>query len=250
MSPLRSSLAAARGSWNNFADRLHLRAMPALPTIIVALAVAVALPLEARVDDRPTELAPTLAAERLDRYARTAPAQDPELGPSGAILAVRPAYFWPAYPDAERYRFRLDRADGTAWVTPTEVKTNYFVHDPAGGVQPGAAYTFTVEALDANRRVVRTWQASFSVRSQPVELEKLRQRASRELAPFERDLCLLGYYAEKVGAGASPYDVTSAFLAAREATGRDFRARMLALPHGEALEHWLDRQLQRFTLAH
>ena len=246
MSALRSSLAAARGSWNNFADRFHLRAMPAVPTILVALAVAIALPFEARVDDRPTELAPTLAAERLARYAPGAPAQGLEVGPTGAILAVRPAYYWPAHPGAERYRFRLDRADGTPWVTPTEVETHYFLHDPAGGVQPGTSYSFTVDALDADRRVIRTWRASFSVRSQPPELEHLRKRASRELSPFERDLFLLGYYAENVGSGASHHDVTSAFLAAYEAGGKDVRARLLALPRGDAFETWLDRQLDRF----
>jgi hypothetical protein len=249
VSALRTSLAAARGSWNSFADRFHLRALPALPTIVIALAVAIVLPLEARVDDRPTELAPTLAAERLARYARTAPAQGIELGPTGAILAVRPAYYWPAHPGAVRYRFRLDRADGTPWLTPTEVETNYFLHDPAGGVQPGTSYTFTVDALDAERRVVRSWRASFSVRNQPPELENLRRRAARELSPFERDLVLLGYYAESVGAGGSHHDVTSAFLAAWEAGGPDFRARMLALPHDKAFETWLDRQLERFAPA-
>lgn len=250
MSPLRSSLAAARGSWNSFAERFHLRAMPALPTILVVLAVAIALPLEARVDDRPTELAPTLAAERLARYAPGAPAQGLEVGPTGVILAIRPAYYWPDHPGAVRYRFRLDRADGTPWVTPTEVETHYFLHDPAGGVQPGTSYTFTVDALDADHRVIRTWRASFSVRTQPEELEKMRRRASRELSPFERDLFLLGYYAENVGSGSSHHDVTSAFLAACESGGKDFRARMLALPHSDAFATWLDRQLKRFAPAH
>ena len=117
-------------------------------------------------------------------------------------------------------------------------------------MQPGGSYAFTVEALDADRRVVRRWKASFSVRNQPMELEELRRRAGRELSSFERDLVLLGYYADRIGAGASHHDVVSAFLAAHDAAGEGFRERMLALPHGAAFEAWIDRQLRRFAPAH
>lgn len=207
-------------------DRTGLTSMPPVVTILVALFVAVAVPMALGVDRRPAKLSDSRAREHLrvfgDQFL-------PDVSPEGPIYSVRPVFVWKAAPGATRYRFLL--RDGTTLMHATDKVRRegdwvvYPLPAPAYLV-PGHAYSFSVEA-DGIGPVAA---ATFSVIEQPAELTDLRAAAVNELDAADAAFVLAGKYAEL----GSAHDVRTALLRFLEHGGKSpdapFARSILGLP--------------------
>ena len=100
-----------RRRWEAFAERTGLRLLPPVGAAVAVLAAGVLLPFLPRVDATPPQLAPSLASSRIARFLRMHE-KIPDAGPTGAVYAARPAFFWPARDGAESSAFRLLVAAG------------------------------------------------------------------------------------------------------------------------------------------
>jgi hypothetical protein len=201
-----------RHRWEAFAEGTGLRFLPPVGAALIVLAAGVLLPFVPRVDALPPQLAPSLAAARVTRFVR-AHADLPEAGPSGAIFSTRPAFYWPAHPDAKSYSFRLERADGTQQAAADGITRTFHFVPPPGRLVPGE-YRFSVHAVAKGERI--PWQErQFTVRPAPEELEQLTRTLGMDLGGAESAYVLLGCYADL----QSPHDVVSAFLQWKSARG-------------------------------
>ncbi len=194
-----------RHKWEAFATRTGLRLLPPVGTALAVLALGVLLPFVPRVDALPPQLARSLASARIVRFLRTHEAL-PEAGPTGAIYASRPAFFWPECPHADSYVFRLYREGGTEQAAAKGIKQTFTLILPPGLLPPGE-YRFEVKAVVKGETV--PWQEhGFTVRPTPEDLERLLGTMGMDLTAAESDYVLLGYYADL----RSKDDVISAFL--------------------------------------
>jgi hypothetical protein len=201
-----------RHRWEAFAEATGLRFLPPLGAAAVVLAAGLLLPFVPRVDALPPQLAPSLASARIARFVR-AHADLPEAGPSGSIFAPRPAFYWPARPDAATYSFRLERADGTEQATASGLTRTFHFVPPPGRLEPGE-YRFQVHAIVRGEKI--PWQErSFSVKPAPEELQRLLSTIGMDLGGPDSAYVLLGCYADI----QSPHDVVSAFLQWKSARG-------------------------------
>lgn len=201
-----------RHRWEAFADATGLRFLPPVGAALAVLAAGLLLPFVPRVDALPPQLAPSLASARVARFVRAHP-DLPEAGPSGAIFAPRPAFYWPAHPDARSYSFRLERADGTEQAAAEGITRTFHFVPPPGRLEPGE-YRFRVHALVKGQKV--PWQErDFSVKAAPEELQRLTSTIGMDLGGADSAYVLLGCYADL----QSPHDVVSAFLQWKSARG-------------------------------
>ncbi|HEX5137780.1 MAG TPA: hypothetical protein VFY93_12455 [Planctomycetota bacterium] len=203
-----------RHRWEAFAGATGLRFLPPVGAAACVLAAGVLLPFVPRVDARPPQLAPSLAGARIARFARAHP-DLPDLGPAGTILAARPAFYWPARPDAESYSFRLESSDGTVQASATGIRTTFQLILPPGRLKPGE-YRFSVHAV-LNGKETPWREGSFAIYDagpQP-DIQALLGSAETDLDAAESAYVLLGYYAER----QSVHDVVSAFLQWKTARG-------------------------------
>jgi hypothetical protein len=200
-----------RHKWEALATRTGLRLLPPVGTALAVLAAGVLIPFVPRVDALPPQLAPSLASARIARFLRAHP-ELPEAGPSGAIYAARPAFFWPERAGADAYVFRLYRADGTEQAA-AEVRKTFTLIPPPGRLEPGE-YRFEVKAVVKGETVA--WQErTFTVRPAPEDLTRLLGAMGMDLSAAESQYVVLGYYADL----RSPDDVISAFLQWKTARG-------------------------------
>ena len=194
-----------RRKWEAFAARTGLRLLPPVGTALAVLAAGVLLPFVPRVDALPPQLAPSLASARIVRFLR-AHKELPEAGPSGAIYASRPAFFWPEREGADSYAFRLYRADGAEQAAASGVRQTFTLIPPPGRLEPGE-YRFEVKAIVRGETV--PWREhAFTVRPAPEDLVRLFGAMGMDLPATESQYVMLGYYADL----GSPHDVISAFL--------------------------------------
>lgn len=230
MSVLRTTFSGIKRGWEDLASRYRIRRLPPGPTLIVVLAAGLLIPQAVGMNRTPAELTPSLAQERLDRYAERHGDVAPAFGPTGPILSDRPAFFWPAVPDAVKYRFRLPLSDGTVWVgAEIAAPTTHHQLPSPGKLEPGS-YRFEVEAIGPDGAILGTRTGAFTVAAPTEELKKLRKLARYELAPAEGALVLMGYYAAK----ESHHDVAGAALLYRAT--RDGATPALADPAGAWFE--------------
>jgi hypothetical protein len=210
-----SLFAVIRQRWESFATRTGLRFLPPVPTVILAVAAGVLVPFVVTVDALPTQLAPSVARDRLARFRAQFP-DLPDSGPSGLICSHRPAFFWPEHTGADSYSLRVYSSDGVEQVTADGLKTTFHLIQPPGGLTPGVSYRFEVSAVVAGEPI--PWQEhDFTVRPPPDDLEPLLAGSRMHLDPEEGAFVLLGYYAGLES--PSPCDVISAFLQWKAARG-------------------------------
>jgi len=201
-----------RHRWEAFAEATGLRFLPPVGAALAVLAAGLLLPFVPRVDALPPQLAPSLANARITRFVRAYP-DLPDVGPSGPIFAPRPAFYWPAHPDAQSYSFRLERADGTEQAAADGITRTFHFVPPPARLKPGA-YRFQVHALVNGRKV--PWQErDFSVKAAPGDLQRLTSTIGMDLGGADGAYVLLGCYADL----QSPHDVVSAFLQWKSARG-------------------------------
>lgn len=203
-----------RYRWEAFANASGLRYLPPVSAAACVLLAGVLLPFVPRVDATPPQLAPSLASARVARFVRTH-ANLPDLGPSGTILATRPAFYWPACPEADSYSFRLEGANGAVLSSATGVLTNFHLILPPGRLEPGA-YRFQVIAVVKGMEIPwREGTFTIDAMAKEPELQVLLGSARTDVDAAESAYALLGYYAER----QSVHDVISAFLQWKTALG-------------------------------
>jgi hypothetical protein len=220
--------------------------MPPWPTLVVILGLGLLIPMTLGVDTKPADLAVSVAAQRYARFVRELPDDSLDLGPQGGVFSVRPTFFWPPLPEADRFVFRLYAADGTVQVVNEAVRAPYYRLRPPGSLTPGESYRFEVRAVASaghplhwpDRLEVK--QGHFTVREPPDDLRALRRRIGLELGSAEGAFVLVGYFAAR----ASPFDVISAYVASAELAKEPF-ARELRRPLRSADR--LSRRIQRLV---
>ncbi len=226
-------LLPLRRSWDNFAEKLHLRSLPAVPTICIVLTLAIFVPLQVRVTSREAaDKAATIAGKQLHKFASGAPL--PALGPEGEILSRRPAFHWPKAANAHEYRLTVTGRDGSVWLAKVATDANYFVQAAPSELEPGA-YSFSAQALDMAGRVLKTHGASFRIRKD-LAFDELRKHVWK-LPAWEGALQIAGFHAKN----GSAHDVFSALLAARAYApeGASFEASLFAVEGSDDFAKWI-----------
>lgn len=175
---------------------------PAIPGILAALILGIAVPFLIEADAMPAECSPSLARERLGNLLAT-PAT-PLL--RDRIYAVRPGLVWQAIPGATRYEIEIFEGD-RLYVGRTPVANRwYLVRDPAR-IQPGVPYRLVVRGFDAAGAAAGApRESTFSLAASDERDDVMRKSA--RFARAQKEWILAGLFAHL----GSPVDAAGALL--------------------------------------
>jgi len=228
-------------------ETLRLDRLPVVPTICLVLAAGILIPPSVNPDRRKdASRIASIAVQRLDRFARsTDPAEDhlPAVAPAGEVRTSRPAFYWPASPDAQRYALTVRANDGDVWIDDVRTSANFFVQAAPSELAPGG-YRFEVRALNDAGRVVAEHEGAFTILTDTKLEERRRELGRKLMPPWEEALALARYHADK----GSGHDVFSVLLGARAHAPGPLGESLEALGAEDA-QFWLNRRLAHLQLA-